>query len=140
MKSTKIYLILFTLFILIACNPKTTEQILTEEPLTEEVIPEPVAPVIKPLPSLKEKDVLLVHGGWQGHKPKEYTEKIAIFLREARATVTISPSTAVYEDSTFLSSFDLIIQSVTMDKISKAGIKGLLTAIKTGKTLSLIHI
>lgn len=135
MKNTKTYLLLIAIVVFIACNPKTTEQLLTkEEPIPEEVVPESVVPVIKELPSLKEKDILLVHGGWQGHKPKEYTEKIAVFLREARATVTISPSTAVYEDSTFLSSFDLIIQSVTMDKVSNAAMKGLLTAIKTGKT------
>ena len=77
----------------------------------EEVIvpPTPPTPIIKELPSLKDKDILMVHGGWQGHKPKEYTDKTAIFLRESGATVTLSPSTAVYEDSTFLSSFDLII-------------------------------
>lgn len=136
MKNTKTYLIAFAAVCLLACTSKTIDQAMTEKETVPEEVAEtaPAPPVIKELPILKEKDVLLVHGGWQGHKPKEYTDKIAIYLREAGATVTISPSTAVYEDSTFLASFDLIIQSITMDKISNKAIKGLLTAIKTGKT------
>jgi len=135
MESIKLYLIPLAVLCLLACSPKTGEQTLAKPEMMKETIPEPVpTPVIRELAPLKEKDILMVHGGWQGHKPKEYTDKIGTLLRESGATVTLSPSTAVYEDSTFLSSFDLIIQSVTMDKISDAALKGLLSAVKTGKT------
>lgn len=132
MKNIKTYLLASIVILLVSCNAKTTQEAITEK-VKEEMPAAAPPPPIKELPSLKEKDVLMVHGGWQGHKPKEYTDKIAVFLREAGATVTISPSTAVYEDSTFLASFDLIIQSVTFDKISDKAAKGLLTAVKSGK-------
>lgn len=133
MKNVQTYFFTALVVLLAACSAKTTKEIITEKVAEVPAVITPPPPPIKELPKLKEKDVLIVHGGWQGHKPKEYTEKIAIFLREAGAEVTVSPSTAVYEDSVFLASFDLIIQSVTMDKISKKAAKGLLTAVKKGK-------
>ena len=96
-------------------------------------------PIIKELPSLKEKKILMTYGGWAGHKPKEYTEKIAQLLREQGAVVTLSPSVAVYADSFFMAGLDLVIQSVTMDKISKEELNGLLTAVKNGMGFAGCH-
>ena len=34
------------------------------------------------LPSLDGKKVLMVWGGWEGHKPKEFTEKIKFIISD----------------------------------------------------------
>ena len=41
------------------------------------------------LPSLKGKKILMVWGGWDGHYPKELTEKVLPFLKEEGAIVTV---------------------------------------------------
>lgn len=115
-----------------ACNTNTTKEAITSTAEKMAAMPAKTAPKLPELPTLKEKNILLIYGGWQGHKPKEYTDKISKFLRMSGAEVTVSPSVAVYEDSTFLSTVDLIIQSVTMDKLTPAQAKGLLSAIKDG--------
>ncbi|MDN5214881.1 ThuA domain-containing protein [Fulvivirgaceae bacterium BMA12] len=84
------------------------------------------------LPSLKDKKVLMVYGGWPGHKPKEFTEKISELLKKEGAIVTVSDSVDVYADKSIMSSVDLIIQSITMDKINKEQIEGLVKAVKGG--------
>ena len=37
------------------------------------------------LASLEGKKVLMVWGGWPGHKPKEFTEKIAGWLKTQKS-------------------------------------------------------
>ena len=34
---------------------------------------------------LKDKNILVVYGGWEGHKPKLFAEKIASWLKEKKA-------------------------------------------------------
>ena len=133
MHNLKPYFLLLCCLWFGACNTSTTKEAITSTSEKMTVMPPAeTAPALPALPSLKEKSILMIYGGWQGHKPKEYTEKISKFLRMSGAEVTISPSVAVYEDSTFLSTVDLIIQSVTMDKLTPAQAKGLLSAIKDG--------
>jgi len=126
-----IFLFVFCIY-LGACTTSATKEAITTSTKKATAMPAETIPGLPELPSLKEKQVLMIHGGWQGHKPKEYTEKISKLLRMSGAEVTISPSVAVYEDSTFLSSVDLIIQSITMDKLTDAQAKGLLSAIRDG--------
>lgn len=84
------------------------------------------------LPSLENKKVLLVYGGWDGHQPKVYAEKISGFLKAEGAEVTVSDSTGIYADEAVMSEIDLIVQSITMDKISKEAFDGLQKAVKNG--------
>lgn len=91
------------------------------------------------LPSLKGKKVLMVWGGWEGHHPKELTEKILPYLKEQGAIVTVSDSLGVYTNKKIMDETDLIFQSWTMGKISKEQEKGLLEAVKNGAGLAGTH-
>lgn len=91
------------------------------------------------LPSLKGKKILMVWGGWNGHHPKELTEKIVPYLKEQGAIVTVSDSLGVYTNKKIMDNIDLIFQSWTMGKISKDQEKGLLEAVKNGAGLAGTH-
>lgn len=138
MKNLFTYLSILLCGLLLACSPKLISDTTATKPTTTAPTTISVSPakemVQTTLASIEGKKVLMVHGGWKGHQPKEYTEKVADILRAEGADVTVSPSVVVYEDSTFMASLDLIIQSVTMDKISKEQLDGLLKAVKMGGT------
>ena len=91
------------------------------------------------LPSLEGKKVLMVWGGWPGHKPKEFTDKIAAWLETQNVDLTISDSLGIYTDSAYMASVDLIIQYWTMGQITKEQEKGLLTAVKNGAGIAGCH-
>ena len=84
------------------------------------------------LPSLKDKKVLLVHGGWPGHKPALFAEIMTELLEAEGAEVSVYDTLSVYADSVLMNTMDLIIQSITMDKITKEQIRGLVKAVKSG--------
>ncbi len=84
------------------------------------------------LPSLQNKKVLVVYGGWPGHQPEVYAEKISGFLESEGAIVTVVDTTGVYADETVMSEVDLIIQSITMDHIGEEAFNGLQRAVKNG--------
>lgn len=91
------------------------------------------------LPSLKGKKILMVWGGWNGHYPKELTEKIVPYLKEQGAIVTVSDSLGVYTNKEIMNNTDLIFQSWTMGKITSAQEKGLLEAVRNGAGLAGTH-
>ncbi len=91
------------------------------------------------LPSLKGKKILMVWGGWDGHHPKELTEKIVPYLKEQGAIVTVSDSLGVYTNKEIMDNTDLIFQSWTMGKITQEQEKGLLEAVKNGVGLAGTH-
>ncbi len=91
------------------------------------------------LPSLKGKKILMVWGGWNGHFPKELTEKVLSYLEAQGAIVTVSDSLGVYTNKEIMDNTDLIFQSHTMGKISKEQEKGLLEAVKNGVGLAGTH-
>ncbi len=91
------------------------------------------------LPSLKGKKILMVWGGWEGHQPRQVTEKIKPYLEEMGAVVTVSDSLGVYTNEELMSSVDLIIQSWTMGTISGEQEKGLLNAVRNGTGIAGVH-
>lgn len=91
------------------------------------------------LPSLKGKKVLMVWGGWEGHEPKLFTEKMKPELEKLGAIVTVSDSLGVYCNEELMMEQDLIIQSWTMGKISKEQWQGLNKAIRSGIGLAGVH-
>ncbi|MEZ4935433.1 MAG: hypothetical protein R2788_25275 [Saprospiraceae bacterium] len=68
------------------------------------------------LPSLENKKSAhrLIYGGWDGHQPKLYAEKIS-GLKAEGAEVTVSDTVGIYADEAVMSEIDLIVQSITMD-------------------------
>ena len=85
------------------------------------------------------KQVLVVYGGWDGHQPEKFGIKIAEWLGVHNANVTVSESTEIYKDKTVMKKIDLIIQHVTMDKLTGDESKGLLEAVKNGTGLAGCH-
>ena len=91
------------------------------------------------LPSLKGKKILMVWGGWEGHEPKQVTEKIRPQLEKLGAIVTVSDSLGIYANEKLMSTFDVIIQSWTMGKITGEQEKGLLKAVREGAGIAGVH-
>lgn len=89
--------------------------------------------------SMEGKNVLIVYGGWKGHQPEVFTKKIASWLENQKANVTLSESTASYLEKELMQSLDLVIQHITMSKMSNRESKGLRDAIARGVGLAGCH-
>lgn len=89
--------------------------------------------------SVAGKNILIVYGGWEGHKPKIFANKIASWLKEKKANVTLSQSTSSYIDNALMDSLDLVVQHITMSKISGEESAGLRKAIASGVGLAGCH-
>ena len=76
--------------------------------------------------------VLVVRGGWEGHRPVAATELFLPFLTTSGFEVRVSESTAVYADPSVMSETDLIVQCVTMSTIEREEIAGLRAAVAAG--------
>lgn len=89
-------------------------------------------PVNGPSPSLKDKQVLMVWGGWQGHEPKPCVEIFAPWIIDQGATVTISDTLDAYLDEEKMNTVDLIIQVWTGGSITGEQERALLNAVRGG--------
>lgn len=88
---------------------------------------------------MEGKNVLIVYGGWKGHQPEVFAKKIASWLENQKANVTLSESTASYLEKELMQSLDLVIQHITMSKMSNRESKGLRDAIARGVGLAGCH-
>ena len=89
--------------------------------------------------NLKGKKILVVYGGWEGHQPKIFAEKITKWLLDQKAEVKLVKGTSIYTDSNVMNDLDLIIQHITMSKMSPLETKGLINAIARGVGLAGCH-
>ena len=89
--------------------------------------------------NLKGKKILVVYGGWEGHQPKIFAEKITKWLLDQKAEVKLVKGTSIYTDSNVMNDLDLIIQHITMSKMSPLETKGLINAIAGGVGLAGCH-
>jgi len=89
--------------------------------------------------SLEGKKILVVYGGWAGHQPKYFADKISSWLKSQKAKVYLSDSTSVYTNEKLMNELDLIIQHITMSKITDDQLNGLLKAVKNGTGLAGCH-
>lgn len=88
--------------------------------------------LIKPLPSLKGRKVLFIHGGWQGHEPIKFRDYMVPWMQKEGASVSVFDNLEPYADTKLMADIDLVIQVHTMSQISNEQEKGLLDAIKSG--------
>ena len=86
-----------------------------------------------------KKSILVVYGGWDGHKPEEFKNLFVPWLEEQGFEVVVSNSLEIYADKEKMKNFDLIIQAVTMGKITKEQESGLIEAVKNGAGLAGCH-
>jgi len=78
------------------------------------------------------KKALIVRGGWEGHWPKENTNTFIPFLQEHSYEVRVEESTAVYADSIYMQTVDLILQCISMGTIKENEFAGLEDAVIRG--------
>ena len=91
------------------------------------------------LPSLKGKNIVYVHGGWEGHKPVESVDLFVPKLKKEGANVKVFSDLSVYTNKQLMDETDLIIQIWTMGEISDEQLKGLQRAIINGTGFSGWH-
>ena len=89
--------------------------------------------------SLADKKVLVVWGGWEGHKPELFASHVENWLIAEKADYKINNGLDAYDDYDELIKYDLIIQSVTMDEISKKQEENLLKAVLSGVGIAGAH-
>lgn len=85
------------------------------------------------------KKALMVSGGWEGHEPRQCTERFAPFLRDQGFEVELTDSLDVYLDADKLRGFDLLVPVWTMGSISKEQEAGLLQAVAAGLNVAGWH-
>ena len=88
---------------------------------------------------LNNKNVLVVWGGWEGHKPSLFASHVEKWLISQNANYQINNSLNAYDNFKELIKYDLIIQSVTQGKISKNQEANLLKAVRNGVGIAGAH-
>lgn len=85
------------------------------------------------------KKVLLLHGGWDGHQPKEITELFDGELRVKGFETQLESSLDILADVEKLYEFSLIFPCWTMGQISDEQLQGLDAAVRSGVGLGGVH-
>ncbi len=88
---------------------------------------------------LRNKKILFVWGGWDGHEPGKCRDIFVPWMRDSGADVIVSDSLDSYLDEEMINTRDLIIQVWTMGTISGEQSQGLLNAVKSGVGLAGWH-
>ena len=89
--------------------------------------------------NLTDKKVLVVWGGWDGHKPELFANHVENWLIKEKADYKINNGLDAYDNYDELVKYDLIIQSVTMDEISKKQEENLVKAVLNGVGIAGAH-
>jgi Uncharacterized protein conserved in bacteria len=97
------------------------------------------APAPSPSPSSKQRSVLIVWGGWEGHEPKQCVDIFAPWLESQGFKVEISHTLDAYLDLARLKTFDLIVHVFTMSDITADQEHNLEEAVKSGVGLAGWH-
>lgn len=82
---------------------------------------------------------LIVRGGWEGHAPVQATDLFIPHLEANGFEVRIEGSPEIYADRDELARTDLIVQCVTMSKIGREPLEGLMAAVAAGTGLAGWH-
>jgi type 1 glutamine amidotransferase len=82
---------------------------------------------------------LMVWGGWDGHEPRQCTERFEPFLRNNGFEVIVSDTLDPYADEEFMRSLDLVVQCWTMGRLTPEQERGLMHAVREGCGLAGWH-
>ena len=88
---------------------------------------------------LNNKNVLVIWGGLEGHKPNLFASHIEKWLISENANYQINNSLNAYDNFKELIKYDLIIQSVTLGQISENQETNLLKAVRSGVGIAGAH-
>ena len=98
-----------------------------------------VIPLIVLSASEKNKKILFVYGGWEGHEPEECKDIFVPWLQQKGYEVIVKDNLDIYTDSLLMNSLSLVIQTFTMSEISEEQEEGLLEAVKNGVNIAGWH-
>jgi hypothetical protein len=87
----------------------------------------------------KRKAALVVQGGWQGHEPKECSERVAPWLESKGFRVVVSDTLDIYTNKRRMRHFNLIVPIWTMGEISGPQWNGLRDAVLNGAHVAGFH-
>lgn len=82
---------------------------------------------------------LFVHGGWEGHQPKETAELFAGLLAGGGAEVTVTEDLTVLADVAAVAAYDLVVPVVTMGELTSEQEHALSAAVRGGTGLGGWH-
>jgi uncharacterized protein len=82
---------------------------------------------------------LVVRGGWEGHSPKEATERFIPFLEEHGFTVDVHDGPAAYDDAEAVAATDLVLQCYTQGAATDEQVTNLAAAVAAGTGLAGWH-
>ena len=85
---------------------------------------------IQDLPSLENRKVLFIYGGWEGHEPEKFRDYLVPWMKSEGAEVSVFDNLDPYLDEKLMNTIDLVIQIHTMSEISEEQEAGLLKAVK----------
>ena len=88
---------------------------------------------------LNNKNVLVIWGGWEGHKPDLFESHVEKWLISENANYQINNSLNAYNNFEELIKYDLIIQSVTLGQISENQEANLVKAVRSGVGIAGAH-
>ena len=87
----------------------------------------------------KQKQALMVWGGWDGHQPEQTTAFFANFLRGQGYAVTVSATLDTYLDAALMAQVDLIVPCWTCGSISGDQANALISTVRAGAGLAGWH-
>jgi uncharacterized protein len=101
-----------------------------------------VAPSAPDAPTPKEgimQRALIVQGGWPGHQPEAFTERVAAHLRQDGFEVRVEGRTEAFGDAELLAACDLIVPNWSMGTLDEEHERTLLEAVQGGSGLGGWH-
>jgi type 1 glutamine amidotransferase len=78
------------------------------------------------------RQALVVRGGWEGHSPREATDRFIPFLKEHGFVIEVHDDPEVYADAAKLADTDLIVQCYSQGVATDEQVLGLSAAIAHG--------
>ena len=83
--------------------------------------------------------VLVVRGGWAGHEPFPFSDRLVPWLKKRGFQVVVSDTLDAYTDPKIMTDLKLIVPLWTMGEISGEQSKGLIDAVRSGVNLAGWH-
>lgn len=85
------------------------------------------------------KKAWIVYGGWEGHQPKEISERFKAFLEALGFSTEMYDDLKVLEDEEKVMSLDLVVPMWTMGELSEQATRIVLKAVEAGTGIAGCH-
>lgn len=89
--------------------------------------------------NMKDKNILVTYGGWDGHEPESFKDYMVHWLSGLGANIEVTRDLDIYANHGRMNELDLVIQVISMGKISDEQEEGLVRAVENGTGLAGWH-